>query len=110
MGFPNRNTGVFLERHNSFYLAFTSPFWGLRYRGTCSYHKENNIVMVGSHLQGQELTAQGWWRATQLKVAATAAAAAAKSLQSCLTLCDPMDCSLPGFSIHGILQIGRAHV
>ena len=24
--------------------------------------------------------------------------------QSCLTLCDPMDCGLPGFSIHGILQ------
>ena len=24
--------------------------------------------------------------------------------QSCLTLCDPTDCSLPGFSIHGILQ------
>ena len=24
--------------------------------------------------------------------------------QSCLTLCDPMDCSLPGFYIHGILQ------
>ena len=24
----------------------------------------------------------------------------AKSLQSCLTLCDPMDCSLPGFSVH----------
>ena len=33
-----------------------------------------------------------------------AAAAAAKSLQSCPTLCDPMDCSPPGFSIHGILQ------
>ena len=32
------------------------------------------------------------------------AAAAAKSLQSCPTLCDLMDCSLPGFSIHGILQ------
>ena len=24
--------------------------------------------------------------------------------QSCLTLCDPMDCSLPGSSDHGILQ------
>ena len=24
--------------------------------------------------------------------------------QSCLTLCDPMDCSLPGSSLHGILQ------
>ena len=32
------------------------------------------------------------------------ALAAAKSLQSCLTLCDPLDCSLPGFSVHGILQ------
>ena len=27
-----------------------------------------------------------------------------KSLQSCLTLCYPMDCSLSGFSVHGILQ------
>ena len=33
-----------------------------------------------------------------------AAAAAAKSLQLCPTLCDPMDCSPPGFSVHGILQ------
>ena len=28
----------------------------------------------------------------------------AKSLQSCLTLCDPMDCSPPGSSVYGILQ------
>ena len=28
----------------------------------------------------------------------------AKSLQSCLTLCDPMDSSPPGSSVHGILQ------
>ena len=28
----------------------------------------------------------------------------AKSLQLCLTLCDPMDYSLPGSSVHGILQ------
>ena len=33
-----------------------------------------------------------------------AAAAAAKSLQSCPTLSDPMDRSLPGSSIHGIFQ------
>ena len=39
-----------------------------------------------------------------LVLAAATAAAAAKSRQLCLTLCDPMDCSLPGFSIHGILQ------
>jgi len=28
----------------------------------------------------------------------------AKSLQSCLTLCDPMDCSPAGVSVHGFLQ------
>ena len=33
-----------------------------------------------------------------------AAAAATKLLQSCPTLCDPMDCSLPGSIIHGIFQ------
>ena len=33
-----------------------------------------------------------------------AAAAAAKSLQSCPTLCHPLDCSPPGSSVHGILQ------
>ena len=33
-----------------------------------------------------------------------AAAAAAKSSQSCPTLCDPMDCSPPGSSVHGTFQ------
>ena len=28
----------------------------------------------------------------------------AKSFQSCLTLCDLMDCSPPGATVHGILQ------
>ena len=36
--------------------------------------------------------------------AAAAAAAAAKSLQSCPTLCDPIDGSAPGSPVPGILQ------
>ena len=36
--------------------------------------------------------------------AAVAAAAATKSLQLCLTLCDPIDHSSPGSSVHGIFQ------
>ena len=32
------------------------------------------------------------------------AATAAKSLQSCLTLCNPIDCSFPGSSVHGVFQ------
>ena len=34
----------------------------------------------------------------------TISAAAAKSLQSCPTLCDPIDHSSPGSSVPGILQ------
>jgi len=34
----------------------------------------------------------------------SAAAAAAKSLQSCPTLCDPIDGSPPGSAVPGILQ------
>ena len=42
---------------------------------------------------------------TTLETAAAAAAAAvAKSLQSCPTLCDPIDGLLPGSSVLGILQ------
>ena len=37
-------------------------------------------------------------------LAFTAAATAAKSLQSCPTLCDPIDGSPPGSAIPGILQ------
>ena len=38
------------------------------------------------------------------KCICTLHAAAAKSLQSCPTLCDPIDGSPPGSSVHGILQ------
>ena len=49
------------------------------------------------------------WRTQHLlisKLTAAAAAAAAKLLQSCLTLRDPIDGSPPGPSVPGILQGG----
>ena len=57
------------------------------------------------HHEGQAL---GIWtmlqKGLQQTYPAAAAAAAAKSLQSCLTLCDPIDGSPPGSPIPGILQ------
>ena len=41
---------------------------------------------------------------TYITICKLDAAAAAKSLQLCPTLSDPMDCSLPGSSVHGIFQ------
>ena len=43
-------------------------------------------------------------RKTPIQYAAAAAAAAAKSLQSCPTLCDPIDGSPAGSLVPGILQ------
>ena len=44
------------------------------------------------------------WTTREVPAAAAAAAAAAKSLQSCPTLCDPIDGSPLGSSVPGILQ------
>ena len=43
-------------------------------------------------------------RTLESKFKIAAAAAAAKLLQSCPTLCDPIDGSPPGFSVPGILR------
>ena len=44
------------------------------------------------------------WYTVKLELSEFAAAAAAKSLQLCLTLCDPIDGSPPVFPIPGSLQ------
>ena len=45
-----------------------------------------------------------YWLGKRCTVGSHETAAAAKSLQSCLTLCDPVDGSPPGSSVPGILQ------
>ena len=50
------------------------------------------------------MSARKWALAVQTPVFQAAAAAAAKSLQSCLSLCDPIDGSPPGSPIPRILQ------
>ena len=49
--------------------------------------KENPIVKGKKGLRGREQTVRVF-----------------KSHLQCLTLCESMDCSLPGSSVHGILQ------
>ena len=78
----------------------------------------HSCILAGKILQTEEpggLQSMGSQMAAQttiglhsasypLPAAAAAAAAAAKSLQSCLTLCDPIDGSPPGSPIPGFLQ------
>ena len=55
-------------------------------------------------MTGRRGAGQCPWPGLGAAVPALPVAAAAKSLQSCPILCDPMDCSLPGSSVHGICQ------
>ena len=48
---------------------------------------------------------RGWQRVRWLDGVTDSMDICAKSLQSCLTLCDTLDCSPPGFPVHGILQV-----
>ena len=72
--------------------------------------KETSLTDIeNKQLPKAEGVGEGWIRRLGLRYTRRSycrvhAAAAAKSLQSCLTLCDPMDCSPPGSSIHGIFQ------
>ena len=65
----------------------------------CVYHSFFIHSAVSGHLRCFHVLAVKSGAVTNI-----AAAAAAKSLQSCPTLCDPMDCSPPGSSVRGILQ------
>ena len=66
---------------------------------------ENKLLIVGNKLltgeKGGEDGQMGGWN---WPYAAAAAAAAAKLLQSCPTLCDPIDGNPPGSAVPGILQ------
>ena len=61
-------------------------FWGIR----PSYFSKFFPVLSILESSGKVISS---WKLRKSEVA-----------QSCLTLCDPMDCSLPGSSVHGIFQ------
>ena len=66
-------------------------------QGTRSHMPQLRIHM--SKLQIECATTKTWYSQIYMCVCVCA-----KSLQSCPSLCDTMDCSLPGSSVHGILQ------
>ena len=55
--------------------------------------------------ENHSVKARGDWGLSQINPQTCAAAAAAKSLQSCLTLCNPIDSTPPGSSVPGSLQV-----
>ena len=70
----------------------------------CLTTKASNTFMLLSQGYSNSSTRANIWSSSTLIAPAFHAAAAAKSRQSCPTLCNPIDSSPPGSSIHGISQ------
>ena len=80
-------------------VTFHLPLAGLWVRviGWACFWPVKKVDLLG--LVAARNQAAGAGKADSLKVKV-------KSAQSCPTLCNPTDCSLPGSSVHGILQAG----
>ena len=81
---------------NHWKVKFSQLLWTRFCMPSSSPHTQN-IYILNPHSQCLKM-----W--LHLEAGSLRRCVHAKSLQSCLTLWDPMDCTLPGFSVHEILQ------
>ena len=107
------------------FVQIISSLPSSRYKGCCqgpTFAKSGNIPLSsspramcmsarpkGSHLRDSPPEYQSFWGyqfhlSRKILLPFTLICACTWSLQSCLILCHPVDCSLPGFSVLGILQ------
>ena len=83
--------------------ASCSPFWAVLTTNESTYSMEiQKVTTEGNKIQAPSLVS--YRPVAMCEPALSTTAAAAKSLQSCPTLCDPIDGSPPGSSTHGIFQ------
>ena len=98
-------------------LQLTSLRLGLIYFTSCKFFRSLVGFVSASKLGTQNFQIfrvwqdPSWWLTSSsnngfsaLLLVLLALCMHAKLLRSCLTLCNPMDCSLPDSSVHGILQ------
>ena len=78
------------------------PSW--EYRSGLPFPSPGDLPDPGNTPESFALAGRFFTTSANEEVLVFAAAAAAKSVQSCLTLCDPIDGSPPGCPVPGILQ------
>ena len=100
-----------LTEPESLRLCLCLPGFKMLSRGVSASGGDYGDPLVSSPCRGQKVRKQLQWPARdgeacrpEPRLKRAAAAAAAKLLQSCLTLCDPKDGSPPGSPVPGILQ------
>ena len=102
-------------KHKEVFIKFSEKAFQLKH-SMCRTHTEPPVCEAFSQAQegwnGNEkvtfpaLTGFHYNVRPEIKTWSRSLKKESEVTQSCLTLCDPMDCSLSGSSIHGILQAG----
>ena len=105
---------LFTSVRDEYPVSKASTFWGTWGQGpgvqVCEHELQMNAVPKGQHTArwpGQQVAClpNKSWCQPSLTYSGKSFIGGMSHAQSCLALCDPMDYSLPGSSIHGILQV-----
>ena len=90
VGYPGPCSFVGLEGQEAFHAYFLRSLDKFNSHNHFHCGPQRSFLWRPSKFHVPRLTVQGWVHA--------------QSLQLCLTLCDPIHCSPPGSSVHGVLQ------
>ena len=90
-----------VRRKDSMSLFYASTYQGIN---KDDFRLNSEKLLLYQQKYGQPCSSVTHGRPESRKPAGLAIAAAAESLQSCLTLCDPIDGSPPGSPVPGIFQ------
>ena len=106
-----RQSWTFLEYHTSLTkdLELSWPWLSFLWRLLILYLKPRDFLFElqthnSNHIRDSPLACFTDTSDSKYPPQFIVCACACSVTKSCLTLCDPMDCSLPGFSVHGISQ------
>ena len=95
------------RNYNTLFSFFPVAYWNSLIKGDFNLEIQDVMNEILLHLKEKEniwSTALGVLQFRKKNAQYTLSEKWSEVAQLCLTLCDPMDCSLPGSSVHGILQ------
>ena len=104
-GVPHEMTDNSFNSEWSFARQCSKPFTcGSSFNPHNSTLRTNTLIMVPILSKGGTETHYPVWVCGMCFVITCESEVKVLVTQSCLTLCNPLDCSAPGSSVHGILQ------
>ena len=102
------SAGLWVERENNFkeecVMCEGTPKWATLIMYPDTWHSLKSLADASAHSCPCQANHTKAWCYILITISREVKWSESEVAQSCLTVCDPMDCSLPGSSVHGIFQ------